>query len=757
MLRKKLLGTSAVALILSGAIAAPANAQGENAGLDEGVLEEIIVTAQRREERIQDVPISITTMGREKMDNLTAAGADIRFLSARIPSLYVESSFGRTFPRFYIRGLGNTDFDLNGSQPVSLVYDDVVLENPILKGFPVFDLDQIEVFRGPQGTLFGRNTPAGIVKFDSKRPSQEMDGYGKVSFGRFNQIDFEGAVGGPLSDSLSVRASIMYQERDGYVDNTFTGKKNALEGYDEIAGRLQVLFEPSAQFSALLNVHARSLDGTARVFRANILNPGTGGFVAGFKRGEVAIDGQNSQDVDEFGFVAKLEYDFGSVTVTSITAFETVDMFSRGDIDGGFGAVFAPPFGPGFIPFDAESADAIPDLDQFTQEVRIASNELGAFDYQAGVFFFSEDLQIDSFSFSTLFGGGQNGFATQKQDTNAWAIFASADYDVTDRLKVSGGVRYSEDDKDFIAERTMSNLGFLGVGPLPPTRANTNDTAVSWDISATYQATESVNYYGRIARSFRAPSIQGRVLFATGDGSDPALDGISVAGSEKNLSFEAGVKAELLDGRARFSLNAFFYKLDDPQLTAVGGVNNINTILNADEVEGFGFEFDLQMAPTNNLFITAGLSFNDTEIQDKNLAIASCGGGCTVLDPAGPVAGSVLIDGNSLPQAPRWIANWTARYGVPVGTNSEVYAYADMAYRSRVHFFLYEAVEFQDESLVELGIRLGYVHNDGQFEVSVFGRNITNERSLSGGIDFNNLTGFVNEPSVWGVELGVSF
>ena len=137
---------------------------------EEIVLEEVLVTAQKRQQSLQDVPSSVATLQDEKLDVLKSGGADVRFLSSRVPSLYVESSFGRSFPRFYIRGLGNTDFDLNASQPVSLVYDEIVLENPVIKGFPVFDLDRIEVLRGPQGTLFGRNTPAGIVKFESKAP-----------------------------------------------------------------------------------------------------------------------------------------------------------------------------------------------------------------------------------------------------------------------------------------------------------------------------------------------------------------------------------------------------------------------------------------------------------------------------------------------------------------------------------------------------------------------------------------------------------
>ena len=148
-------------LVLAFTMSAASYAQDATVGPAE-TLEEVIVTAQKREQDVQDVPSSVETLRDEDLDAITAAGADVRLLSARVPSLYVESSFGRTFPRFYIRGLGNTDFDRNASQPVSLIYDEVVLENPILKGFPAFDLDRIEVLRGPQGTLFGRNTPAGI-------------------------------------------------------------------------------------------------------------------------------------------------------------------------------------------------------------------------------------------------------------------------------------------------------------------------------------------------------------------------------------------------------------------------------------------------------------------------------------------------------------------------------------------------------------------------------------------------------------------
>ena len=141
-----------------------------------------------------------STISGENLDVLASGGADVRFLSNRAPSLNIESSFGRAFPRFYIRGYGNTDFRLNTSQPVSLVYDDVVQENPILKGFPVFDVEQVELLRGPQGTLFGRNSPAGVVKFNSVKPGEDVTGYGKVSVASYGGVNAEGAIGGGLGE-----------------------------------------------------------------------------------------------------------------------------------------------------------------------------------------------------------------------------------------------------------------------------------------------------------------------------------------------------------------------------------------------------------------------------------------------------------------------------------------------------------------------------------------------------------------------------
>src|SRR5688572_18108255 len=266
-----------------------ADAAQASAEPSEGVAD-IVVTATRRSENLQDIPLSVATVDDETLAAINSGGADIRGLSGRVPSLNIESSFGRTFPRFYIRGLGNTDFDLNASQPVSLVYDDVVLENPILKGFPAFDVDRIEVLRGPQGTLFGRNTPAGIVKFDTVRPGRGRN-FGRVSYGSYGTINAEGAAGGQLSDTVAVRVSGLWQHRNNWIDNLDEPGSNDLEGYDDIAVRGQIELKPNEALTVRLTGQLRDLDGDARIFRANAMARGSNDLIGvdggNFERDEV--------------------------------------------------------------------------------------------------------------------------------------------------------------------------------------------------------------------------------------------------------------------------------------------------------------------------------------------------------------------------------------------------------------------------------------------------------------------------------------
>lgn len=743
-LSRHALAAAIAALLATPALAqeadAPASAEDEARTLDT-----LVVTAQRRVERAKDVPVALTTVDTEKLHVLGSGGGDIRFLAGRLPSLNIESSFGRAFPRFYIRGLGNTDFDLNASQPVSLVYDEVVQENPLLKGFPVFDLESVEMVRGPQGTLFGRNTPAGVVKFESAKPTRSLDGYGSIAVGTYGTTNVEGAIGGPLGENWSARASVLYQRRGEWVDNTNPNARTNrdLEGYDESAARVQLRYDGSETFEALFNVHARHLNGTARLFRASLFERGSNDLRDGFDDDEVSIDGRNFQELDTFGANARLSWKLSdTLTLYSITGYESAESLSRGDIDGGSVYTF-PPDELGEALFPAESADGLPEHRQLSQEFRLESNNDGPFNWQAGLFWFDEEITIDSFNYDTLAGGVQNGYAWQTQDNTAYAAFGSVNWAITDAFTLRAGLRYTRDEKEFVAQRLQSPIG---AGATPRLTASPSDSNVSWDVAGVWSLNDAVNLYARVATGFRAPSIQGRLLFG---------DSISVADSEEVISYEAGVKAELWDNRARLGFAVFHYELDNQQLTAVGGATNFNRLINADRTVGQGFEVDFDAYLTDSLMVTFGASYNDTEIRDRDLAVQPCGGGCTVTDPV--VGGLALLDGNPLPQAPKWVYNLTARYVRPVGESAEFFVYTDWAYRSEVNFFLYEAAEFRGKSLLEGGLRVGYGWGNGQYEVALYGRNILNEIRAVGAIDFNNLTGFVNEPRIVGVEFRANY
>ena len=709
------------------------------------MMEEVVVTARKREQRSFEVPLSVSTIRGEKSDALRASGMDVRFLSNRTPSFQMESSFGRVFPRFYIRGLGNTDFDLNASQPVSVLHDGVVLENALLKGFPAFDLDRIEVLRGPQGTLFGRNTPAGTVKFESARPTQNLEGYGRVSYGRFNSVNFEGAVSGSLVPSvLSARLSLLTQRRSDWIDNEHTGEENVLGGHRDLAGRLQLLWTPTPELEAWFKYHTRDLDGTARLFRANILMQDEGDLVEDFVRDTIAHDAHNEQTLRTHGFAAEVRYDIGNFQLVSLTGLEQLTTFSRGDIDGGYGAVFSPPSGPGEIPFPSETASGIPTLRQFSQEVRLMSTGAPRLAYQFGLYYFREFVEMEDFNYNTLAGGILDGMVRQEQEATARAAFGSMTFQWLEDLELSAGLRLSDDAKDYTAWRDAAPA-VTGAGPLGPIQQNPQDTVWSGDLSLRYRAAPGVQTYLRAARGFRAPSIQGRLLFG---------DAVTLADKETILSFEGGTKLRLWEQRLHLNLVAFQYFMQDQQLTAVGGETNFNRLVNAESTTGRGIEAELTLLPITSLEVSAGVSYNHTRIDDPNLAVQGCGAPCTILDPLASADSSTFsIDGNGLPQAPGWIADVTARYVLALPAGAHLVASTDWAYRSRVRFFLYDSVEFADDWLLEGGIRLAYLLPNDDIEVALSGRNILNDTSPTGGIDFNNLTGYVNEPRYWSLEL----
>jgi iron complex outermembrane receptor protein len=730
-------------------------------------LETITVTAQKRTQSLQEVPISIATLNGERFASLFSGGDDILALATRVPGLYAESSNGRVAPRFYMRGLGNTDFDLAASQPVSIVMDNVVMENVVLKSFPLFDIDQVEVIRGPQGTLFGRNTTAGIVKFDSVKPTDSFDAYFKLGMGSFGTQNAEAAIGGGLTDNVAARLSVFSQTRDDYIDNAFSGQNDAFGGFDEKAYRLQVLFTPSEDLSVLVNVHGRDLDGTASVFRANALTRGSNDLNANFDRESVYYDANllgngfdnNPQAYEGVGGSINVEYNMGDVSFTSITSLETAEGFSLGDVDGGVNADPAADINgdgtletsyPGFIPFSAVTQDLLNDLEQFTQEIRWASDNEGAYNWQAGAYFFDSSFSVTSID-------GFFGASEVFHENTTWAVFGQSTYALNDKLTVTGGLRYTRDEKSLVVgDQNVDGfalvIGAASVQDYAP--LNVDDGKLSYEVSANYKVDNSTSVFARYANGFRAQTIQAR---------DVAFEGApSVADAETINSVEVGFKSDLLDDTLRLNAAAFYYVIDDIQFSAIGGGANNTALVNADKGTGLGYEIDAQYLATDALMLTAGFSYNKTEIKDSTLSVFPCGanatfaGNCTVNDALTP-DNRALVNGNPFPQAPETIFNFTARYTIPAGDDGEFYMFTDWAFQGKTNIFLYDSVEFATDDNFEGGLRIGYENFANDYSIALFGRNITDEENLRGGIDFNNLTAIVNEPRVIGVEFKASF
>jgi iron complex outermembrane recepter protein len=721
-------------------------------------LNEVVVTAQRRSESLQKVPISVGVVAGDELRSFQAAGDDILALSNRVPSLYAETTTGRIFPRFYIRGLGNIDFYLGASQPVSIIQDDVVLEHVVTKSNPIFDVQQVEVLRGPQGTLFGRNTTAGIIKFDSIKPTETFQGRASLSYGTFSTRTFDGGIGGPIiPGKLSFRLSALYQHRENWVDNTYRGpsadgtfspEKDAMGGFSERDIRLQLRFTPTERLMIDGTVHTRWYEGTSTLFHRAALIKGSNS-TDHDPRDKVAYDEarNNPQAYDTRGGSIKASYDFGPVTLTSITAYETLNGYSRGDTDGGAAALFG---NTGF----GQSMGQVRGLDQWTEELRLASATGDRLKWQVGGLYFDSRDTTDFYQrayFLTNGTGNPNNWVRLKNANESWALFGQASYEILPDLTLTAGVRQTRDTKETRLLKTADTV--TGASTYTGRRyVKLSDTEPSWDLSALYQVTPNLGVYGRVAHGFRGPTIQGRSAVFNAD--------FTTANSETIMSYEVGVKSSLFDNKLRLNVAAFTYTVDDIQLN--GNDSNGNGVLfNAAKAKAYGLEADAEWRPLPNLAISGGVSLLHSEIKDKRVYAQVCALNnvvvCTVQDPMIKVGSNYFaqIDGNPLPNAPEYAVNFAARYGIPV-VDGEVFVATDWQFQGYTNFVLYKTKEFVSNGTFEGGLKLGYAPADGRYEFALFARNITNEKNLKGVIE-NYMAAVYNEPRIIGVSFNAKF
>lgn len=738
----------------------PAMAQNSvPAGAGETGLETVVVTAERRAENQQNVPVSVGVLSGDSLSRITSSGDDtLLALSGKVPGLYVESTTGRIFPRFYIRGLGNVDFYLGASQPVSIIQDDIVLEHVVLKSNPVYDVDQIEVLRGPQGSLFGRNTTAGIIKFATNRPTEDFEGRASASYGAYNSIDLDAGIGGPIiSDKLAFRISGLYQHRDDYIDNTYTGvsadgtktgQKDALGGFDERDLRLQFLLTPSADFSVLTSVHGRWYDGTSTVFRRGGITLGSHD-VSNQDWDKTRYDeaDNNPQSYNTYGGSVNASWKLGDVTLTSITGYESTSGFSRGDTDGGAAADYG---NTGY----GESMGRVRALGQWTEEMRLSSADDARLKWQVGGLYFDSRDKTEFYQrawFLTGTAHNPNNWVRLHDVNTSWSLFGQASYQLTDAFTITGGARVTEDSKETRLLKTADKID--GTVTYTGRRdVKMSDTRPSWDVSALYTINPDVNVYVRVAKGFRGPTIQGRSAVFNSD--------FTTAKSETILSWEAGLKSQL-SNTLRFNASVFTYTVDNIQLN--GNDSNGNGVLfNARHANAYGMETELDWLPIDNLSLTAGLSLLHTRIKDNRVYAQTCSFNgamtCTVGDSyftKGSGTGKTYyanINGNPLPNAPEYNLNFAARYDIPLDNSGKLFVSTDWNMQGYTNYVLYQTKEFSSNGNFEGGLRVGYTHADGAWEIAAYVRNITDEKNLKGVIE-NYRASVLNDPRIIGVSL----
>ena len=733
---------------------------------DTGDLGDIVVTAERRSENLQRVPISVAVVGGADLRAFQTGGEDILALSGRVPGLYAETTTGRIFPRFYIRGLGNIDFYLGASQPVSIIQDDVVLEHVVLKSNPVYDVNQVEVLRGPQGSLFGRNTTAGIIKFDTIRPSQTWQGRVSASAGSLGTFTYDAGVGGPIvQDKVAVRLSGLIQHRNDWVDNSFAGvsadgtrtpQKDAMGGFTEKDARLQILLTPTDRFTVNVSGHARGYHGTSTIFHRAALRKGSNS-VSAEPRDRIALDegNDNPQDYDTYGTSVNGAYDFGPVTLTSISAYETTSGYSRGDTDGGAAANYPV---NGVANGFGESQGNVRALGQYTQEVRLASQAAQRFTWQVGGFYFRQNDTTEFYQrsfFLNTAARNPNNWVRLRDINTSWAAFGQASFKVTPDFTITGGARYTQDIKrTTLVKPVLNAAGTASLFPATaPTSVRLAGKEPSWDVSALYALDGQNSLYARVARGFRGPTIQGRSAVFNSP--------FTTANSETITSWEVGSKGLFLDGRLRLNSSLFTYVVNDIQLNG-NDVNGNGVLFNADKARAYGVEIDGEFRPVPNLTLTLGASALASKIRDKRVYAQVCilNGVvvCTVQDPTIKVGANTFaqIDGNPLPNAPRWNLDATARYDLPLANGGKLFAATDWNVQGYTNFVLYRTKEFYAKGNFEGGLKIGYTTPDDKYEVAAFARNITNEKNLKGVIE-NYMAAVFNEPRIIGVSVSGRF
>jgi iron complex outermembrane receptor protein len=703
-------------LILTGGVAYNAPVQAQT-----NALEEITVTAQKREQSLQDTAVSITAFSGEGLRQLNLTNSVD--LASQTPNFSIGTPVGEgNNPSIVLRGVGLNDFNDNNESNIAVYVDEVYRSAMAGLTFQLFDLERVEVLRGPQGTLYGRNATGGLVHFVTKKPTEEFELYGDLTFGSYSQLKFEGAVGGG-TESIMARLSVATNKADGYVKNRVGKNPNEADS-NSIRGQIQ--FRLGEQWSLLVNGHYSDSDALAAAYQ----NEGTAGDgFDGFEYKDTDgdpwagdYDRTGPLQIENTGASFDLSWQGDRFGMKWITGVENVEKFHQEDTDAG-----NVDFGGGSL----VRPDFVAETDQVTSELRFfAGNE--KINWVAGVYYF--DSEVDgSGTRLDLSGLGDVDFNVRYlQETTSIAAFGQVDYALNEQWELVGGIRFTNEEKDYIYINEETNFGAFIYEFSPATAgdlANQDEDVVTGKVGVNFRANEDMLFFGSISSSFKSGGFNAGFL-------DPslALENLPFD-KEELISYEIGMKSSFADGSIRFNATAFYYDYTDLQALSFEGVSSF--ISNASDASITGVEFELFANPTDALEIGLGLGLLDATADGISLA-----------------DGTVLEDRN-LVLAPDVQFNGIGRYTIPIGQGSMVFQ-LDTNYSSKVFFDIVNQDIASQKSYWVWNGSVSYRFNDN-FEVSVWGKNLFEEEYKVYTFDFSDFFGLNQQmfgpPRWFGVTL----
>lgn len=749
----KLSTVSGLAILTSMSASGLAHAQSGDSGR---IFDEIVVTAQKRSENSQDVPIAISAFSGDSLSELGINQSDE--LGQFVPGLEIATSSGKNSQLIlFLRGAGLSDFNTNNAGPIGIYSDEVYISSPILTSFQFFDTERLEVLKGPQGTLYGRNTTGGAVKFITNKPTNEFEFSGRASYESFNTTELEAAVSGPLSDNIRGRIAVSKNDSDGPVKNLVTGGDE--NGNDSLFWRGMLDFDVTDNFTLRGNVHGAKVE--SRAFKFNHLGAGPGRSDAlGYVSPEDPFEGEYNKDgkvdIDSLGGYIEAKYDFGGVELTSITAYDEADSLIPEETDAS--------------PLNVITVDYGVKSETISQELRL-TGEAGDSSWLVGGFYLTESLDqnqtVDLFNDIRAFTGGLSdpfGIATggvpilfartiNEQDTESYAVFGQVDFEVTDRLTLTTGARFTKEKRDFLASAALEDeTGFIFPGAPAPLPAGTlpvynfpdlslSDDAISWRIGADYEVNDDVLLFASAARGFKSGGFNGGFLSL-----DPAESAVQVEPYDPEFltAYELGIKSDLLDNRLRLNASVFLNDFKDLQVfTLVNtGALPIQVLDNSSDAQVLGIEFDATFYPAENFLLNLSASFLDSELKDF------------------VTTGGADLSGNMIANTPERSISGLARYDHDLGGSGTVFAQSSFAHKSEL-FFTTDNNPFASQQAYTLfNARLGYESENGNWGLAVYGKNLGNEAYLTQVTDLTDF-GFYSrtfgDPRAYGVELTFDF